>query len=228
MPFSGAGTSGVIEFPASRGAPANDSVTVTASAIPPSGVTPFSTPTVFVYLGVTFSQTTTLSAEPTTLFTLANAPFNPAAGPMYLRLYDPATSAWTPNAFGAGTVDQSSLVFTGSGTAFTFVAGKTYVFALNQPSTLLSVTPNSVQILGTGSSSQQAIAVQEAGYTGTFSESDTCSGIATIASASTSGSIALYTATGVAAGSCNATFSDNTGQKQTIAISVTTVGFGIQ
>jgi hypothetical protein len=92
----------------------------------------------------------------------------------------------------------------------------------------LTVSPSSVQILNTGSNSVQTISVKESGYTGTFNESDTCNGVATITTTNATGPATTYDAVGLAPGFCTATFSDSGGRKQSVAITVTTSGFGIQ
>jgi hypothetical protein len=100
------------------------------------------------------------------------------------------------------------------------------------PPGVLAVNPTSVQIYNLGASYAQNISVQEPTYTGAFSESDTCnpgSGqIATIASGNPNGPTATFVATGIASGTCNATFSDTNNQHETISITVTTNGFIIQ
>ncbi|HVS45493.1 MAG TPA: hypothetical protein VMS32_02395 [Verrucomicrobiae bacterium] len=74
--------------------------------------------------------------------------------------------------------------------------------------------------------------MREIGYTGAFTESDTCnpSGgtIATVAPSSGSGPSFTFTVTGVAAGTCAATFADSNGQRVTTNIGVTTTGGIIQ
>jgi hypothetical protein len=93
---------------------------------------------------------------------------------------------------------------------------------------VLSVNPTTVNVLGTGAANAQGISVKETGYTGSFSETDTCSGIATVTTASASGPSASYTTTGVAVGSCSATFKDASHQSQTAAITVTTTNYTVQ
>ena len=86
------------------------------------------------------------------------------------------------------------------------------------PPGVLSVSPATVQLTGTGLSN--AILVQETGYSGTFSESDTCSGIATLTSSSATGPAAAFAVTASGAGACSATFSDTQGQHITIPVGV--------
>ncbi|MGC8485710.1 MAG: hypothetical protein ACP5O6_08775, partial [Candidatus Baltobacteraceae bacterium] len=70
--------------------------------------------------------------------------------------------------------------------------------------------------------------VTETGYTGTFTESDTCSTIATVTPSSGTGPSFTFTVTGVNAGTCTATFADTNGQQVTANIGVTTTGVVIQ
>jgi hypothetical protein len=89
----------------------------------------------------------------------------------------------------------------------------------------LSAQPASVDVLGVGATFVKTITVSEDSYTGAFTETDTCSGIATLASSSPAGPSAAFVATGVASGTCVATFADAHGQKTaaTIAVSVSNV-----
>ncbi len=81
---------------------------------------------------------------------------------------------------------------------------------------------------GTGAANAQTLLVQETGYNGNFTESDTCAGIATLAPSGGPGPSLSETVTGVAAGQCIATFSDSFSQTKHASISVTTGGFTIQ
>jgi hypothetical protein len=82
-------------------------------------------------------------------------------------------------------------------------------------------------VIGTGSANAQSTTVHETAYNGTFGEGDNCSGIATITTSNNHGPNATYTVTGVASGSCTATFSDSFNQTAPVNISVTTNGFHI-
>ncbi len=96
------------------------------------------------------------------------------------------------------------------------------------PPSVLTVSPNPINVTGTGPSSTTSISVQQTGYSGAFTESDTCSGIATISPPSSSnGPTATYTAVGVAAGTCSASFTDTLGQKASTSVVVTTGGISI-
>ncbi|HXM06701.1 MAG TPA: hypothetical protein VN936_04520, partial [Candidatus Acidoferrum sp.] len=64
----------------------------------------------------------------------------------------------------------------------------------------------------------------ETGYTGAFTESDTCSGIASVAA----GAAGSYTITPSGAGTCSVTITDSYAQKAAVAVSVTVTGGVIQ
>jgi hypothetical protein len=81
---------------------------------------------------------------------------------------------------------------------------------------------------GTGASYAQNVDVQETGYLGAFSESDTCTSIATVTPASGPGPQATFIVTPSSAGTCTATFADSKAQQVAVAITVTTTGFTVQ
>jgi hypothetical protein len=89
----------------------------------------------------------------------------------------------------------------------------------------LAVTPNSVGLVRAGDTAD--VHVTETGYTGPFTETDTCGGNATVSSSAAGGPDALYTVTGLSAVTCDATFHDNHGQTAVLHIVVTTSGFTI-
>jgi hypothetical protein len=72
------------------------------------------------------------------------------------------------------------------------------------------------------------LVLTETGYIGVLTESDTCSGIATVSPATGTGPSATFTVTSVAAGTCNVTITDSAGRFATAAIGVTTLGVTIQ
>ena len=92
---------------------------------------------------------------------------------------------------------------------------------------VLTAGPNPTNVIGTGASNAKTITVTETGYTGTFGEQNTCSGIATVSPSTGAGPTAQFTVTGVAAGSCQATFADTNSQQAIVNITVTTNGFVI-
>lgn len=251
IPCSGSSGQGAVVLPQAVNAPPGDTVTIALQSWAPSGGPVLQSSyrsshstsvqsaiyVPVIYALVTFSATTSYDAWPGFTFTVGSS-VNPANGPLYVAFWDPtkSPSAWQYAVEGPASVSGGNATFTGSSVSLTFQASKTYVFALYQAagatSSTLSVSPAAVQIYGTGALNAQNILVQESGYSASFSEADTCnpsSGqIATIATSSASGPSATYSATGVNAGTCTATFSDGSGQKQTISISVTTSGWTIQ
>jgi hypothetical protein len=101
-------------------------------------------------------------------------------------------------------------------------------FPTASPPGVLSVSPSSLAVDGTGAINAQTLLVQESGYSGNFSESDTCAGIATLAPGNGPGPSLSEAVTGVGPGQCSATFSDAFAQVQHATITVTTGGFSIQ
>jgi hypothetical protein len=81
------------------------------------------------------------------------------------------------------------------------------------------VDPSSLQFETTGSAATQKVSVSQQGFTGAFKETDTCSGIATIASSVNANGHATYRVTPVAKGACAATFEG--GRKETAPLSIT-------
>jgi hypothetical protein len=90
------------------------------------------------------------------------------------------------------------------------------------PIPALNVAPAALNF--TIANNTQGIGVSESGYTGTFSESDNCSNIATVSPsgpASANGPNATFNVTSVAAGTCTVTISDQNGQSVGVTINVT-------
>lgn len=86
--------------------------------------------------------------------------------------------------------------------------------------------------LSFASSSAQRLAVSESGYTGAFSESDTCnpySGeIAAVVAGSNGAGSATYAVTPVAAGTCTITITDATGRAAGVDVTVSTAAITVQ
>jgi len=95
------------------------------------------------------------------------------------------------------------------------------------PPGVLSVNPSALTLNGTGAAATQSVGVLEIGYIGALSESDTCTGVATVAPSSGSGPSATFMVTPSAAGTCSATFTDSKSQHVAVAITVTTTGFTV-
>lgn len=87
----------------------------------------------------------------------------------------------------------------------------------------VTLTPGSLAFTATGASSAQTVKVSQANYSGSFAAATTtCSGIATIASASAT----AFSVTPVAAGSCTFTITGGGGQSAALTIGVTTTSVG--
>ena len=86
----------------------------------------------------------------------------------------------------------------------------------------LTTSPTTTNVYGAGAANAQTFTVSETGYTGSFGEADTCSGIATVTTSNAHGPSATYTVTGILGGTCDATFSDTFSQTATEHIVVTT------
>jgi hypothetical protein len=92
------------------------------------------------------------------------------------------------------------------------------------PPGALAVKPTSLTFIGTGAALATTFSASETGYTGAFTESDTCSGIASVAA----GAAGSYTITPSGAGTCSVTITDSYAQKAAVAVSVTVTGGVIQ
>lgn len=86
-------------------------------------------------------------------------------------------------------------------------------------------TPASLALLSTGSIDAKSVTVHEKGYTGTFTQTSTCAKIATASPTTGNGPSLAVKITGIAAGSCNITFTDSAHKAVTLPITVTTVIF---
>jgi len=95
----------------------------------------------------------------------------------------------------------------------------------------LIVTPPTTFVDGAGATFAQTFTVSESGYSGTFTETDTCGtgggAIASLSPASGSGPSLIITATGINAGMCVATYQDSFGQTAPATIVVTITNIGI-
>ena len=78
-------------------------------------------------------------------------------------------------------------------------------------------------------STVRTFTVQQANFTGSFTESDTCSGIVTVRAASNSGGTAVYRVSPIAngAGSCKITVSGAGTQQVTISVGVTSTPISV-
>jgi hypothetical protein len=81
-----------------------------------------------------------------------------------------------------------------------------------------------------GASTSQSMAISEAGYSGSFTQTNSCGGtapIATFSATSAPGPTWNLAITGVAAGTCIASVRDASGQSGTLTVTVTTSGIGV-
>jgi hypothetical protein len=91
----------------------------------------------------------------------------------------------------------------------------------------LNVNPSSLSFDATGAPYATTFSITQTG-TAAFKQTNTCSGIATIASASLKAPSAVVTVTPTAAGTCTITVTDTYGHSKPVAVSVTTSGIIIQ
>lgn len=135
-----------------------------------------------------------------------------------LYYYDLDSPGWSSQSGSGGQMSSNGGNLFVAGTN-----GRIYKTSLTVAVNPLDVSVPSLSIVGTGATFAQTFHVTESGYAGTFTETDTCSGIATLAPpAGGSGPDLAVTATGIAAGSCSATYGDANTQSVTIDITVTT------
>ena len=92
------------------------------------------------------------------------------------------------------------------------------------PYGLVVLDPSSLSFTATGSSSAQTVAVSQENFTGSFTESDDCTGVAKLSAGSNAGGKASYTVTPEAEGACEATFAGGNAVKAQLPISVTPYG----
>jgi hypothetical protein len=188
----------------------------------------------------------TLNAAPQYTFTLPPA-FAPSGSVFYLAIFQ--GGQWAPGYGGPGTVANTS-----SSTTVTIAGIYGFTVAPNQPvcvalfarwsndpsptpaTPLPTPSPTSTPfpvlassaLTFTGIGVSQSLGVTETGYTNAFSESDTCSGIATVSTTSANGPSATYSVTSVATGACAITISDNANHAVTAQVDVTTSNLNLQ
>lgn len=206
------------------------------------------TDTPILYFQLTASASVVLSSQPAFQFVVP-ASVNPVNGPFYVAFFDPTVSpfVWNMTLEGPGTVNGSTLTFTPTASPFSMQANVSYYYILYQavntqaspspspspspaptPPGVLGLSPSSLSLYGVGAGNAKQSVLQETGYTGTFGEMDTCApSIATIASSSSTGPTSTITVTGVASGTCTATYSDSFGQTAILTVNVTVSGFTI-
>jgi hypothetical protein len=88
--------------------------------------------------------------------------------------------------------------------------------------------PAPLNFLAIGAANAVVETVTQASYAGTFSESDTCSGLAVFSTLTNGGGTATYNVTPLAAGICHAIFTGGGGATFTLGVTVTQTSFGVQ
>ena len=118
------------------------------------------------------------------------------------------TAKYTVSPIASGTC---SMTFTGGNR-------EKATLSVSVASSKVVVSPSSVHLQNTDTST--GISVTQAGYSGTFAESDGCSGVATVAESTNGSGRATYAVTAVADGSCTATFAGGFGESGVLAVTV--------
>jgi hypothetical protein len=141
-----------------------------------------------------------------------------------------ATLSATSNASGEARYTVTPV---GSGACkATFTGGQsksaTLPISVVIPPGSVTVAPKSLSFTAVGSANAKSASVAQANYTGSFTESDTCSKIATLAATSNASGAADYTVTPVGPGSCSATFTGGQDKSTNLPISVTLAPGSVQ
>jgi len=213
--------------------------------------------TPLVYIEAVFSNAVTMNGQLGFTITLP-AGSNPNAGPYYVAALPlGATPAWSLAIEGPGVVSGTTVSFTPPVAQTTFAASTPYYYVIYQavggsvptPSPTLSPSPSpspsptptptpaplalspaALSFTASGASYAQTFAASESGYTGAFTETDTCNpgtAIATVSAASGPGPTANFTVTPQSAGSCTITVHDTNGQTSTVTVGVTITQGGV-
>jgi hypothetical protein len=139
-----------------------------------------------------------------------------------------ATVAAGPNAGGKATYTVTARA-EGSCTAI-FTGGNDNAAPLsivvNLPGGVVA-SPAPVAFYATGSAQGVTVTVTQPSYSGTFGETDTCTGVATVVELSNAGGIAQYRVTPLAAGACAAIFTGGNNETYTLHVSVTLTKVGV-
>jgi hypothetical protein len=239
------GYSGVVTVPAANvaaslnavftaiapsGAPTVQHVRRRPQNISASGIQPLA------FFTVTSNVTVTFPTAPTFTLTLPNGSTTSGSTFAYVAEFDPTNGAagWTTIEGPAAVLNATTLGFAGAPPPLTLVANKTYVFmvfivpqAIPTPSPTSTPVPVSVAspivypaaVKITSLASPVAVSVTETGYTGSIALNVApCTGIASVVLAPQP---QVYMVTGIAPGTCSATFTDTFAQSVALPISVT-------
>lgn len=140
-----------------------------------------------------------------------------------------ATIAQTGFSKGTATYSVTPSGAGGCTATFTGVGSNTGTLTISSaPYGSVTPTPSSFSFLGTGATYAQNLDISQVNYTGTYGESDTCSGVVTVSATSNADGSAVYAVTPVAAGSCQITITGGSGKTAIVGVTVTTTNLGIQ
>lgn len=234
------------------------SVTETLSTTAPSGVSALkarreASASLDVLLYVTFSSTSTVTLTASPALTFASSSITP--GTSYYLGEIAGSGTWTAPFTGPQTASGDSVSFPSVTTPVTISSGAPVTFALYSgtaptptPSPTPAASPASLLFDATAPGASQTFAVSEAGYSGTFTGTMTCTenpagqtppasafvaefsnGTATAtATPASAGAAATFTVMGGAeTGSCTATVSDSNLNSVAVGITVSTTSVTI-
>jgi len=102
----------------------------------------------------------------------------------------------------------------------------------SSPTNSPSVPQSSTSSIAFQSGTAQTFTIKETGYSGAFTESDTCNPltgqIASVTAVSNTGGAASYQVAPIAAGACTVTITDASSRSATISVSVATAAITVQ
>jgi hypothetical protein len=139
-----------------------------------------------------------------------NAPAAPFVGP-------PATSTPSPAATAMPTPTPTATPVGATPTP-TPTAVATATPAATVPN------PSSLTFTATGATSAQQLSVAQAGFAGTFAQTNTCAAVASVIPANVPAASPVFTVTPNAGGSCSITIAGGSGQTVIVSVAVTTSG----
>ena len=84
--------------------------------------------------------------------------------------------------------------------------------------------PSAVTLTGLGANYAQGLNVAQAGYAGSFSQTNTCSGVASVAPIAVQSASPTFTITPIATGTCSITITGGSSQSVIVPVTVTTSG----
>jgi hypothetical protein len=84
--------------------------------------------------------------------------------------------------------------------------------------------PSAVTLTGLGASYAQGLNVAQPGYAGSFSQTNTCAGVASVAPIAVQSASPTFTITPIATGTCSITITGGSSQSVIVPVTVTTSG----